>query len=178
MKNVGIFKLHPDAVTPFQGTELSACYDICACFHDITVKLNGNNTKGYINVKDYNTPDAYITLYPDELALVPTGMIFNLPQDYHMKLYSRSGNTWKKRLVVFNQPAVIDSDYTNETFVMIHNDSHGAIDIKNGTAIAQCELCVNTKVSFFDVDEDMFRDFKDNIAEMSSRNGGFGSTTK
>ena len=176
MKNVGIFKLHSDAVTPFQGTELSACADLRACLHELHVKCN--NREGFSKVKNYNTSDAYVTIFPNEVMLIPTGIIFLLPQDYHLKFYSRSGLSWKKQLVVYNQPAVIDSDYTNESFIMLHNDSHEAIDIKNGMAIAQCELCVNIKIQFNEADSEMFEDHKLNITEMSSRNGGFGSTTK
>lgn len=176
MHNVGIHKLSDDAVTPFKGTETSACYDIRACFHKPIVK-SYNDSEG-ITVYDFGKSSAYIALMPNELALIPTGLIFCLPKTHHLKFYSRSGNVWKRMLIVANQPAVIDSDYTKESFVLLHNQSGRPQTIVNGDAIAQCELCINMNINFAEFDLEQFELFRAAVYDYSSRDGGFGSTDR
>ena len=175
MIDVGCYKLSEKAKFPFKGTEDSACYDICACFHAKEVKFYN---KMYTVPIEKNTIGGFIRLYPGDLALVPTGLIFCLPPTHHMKIYSRSGNVWKRMLVVANQPAIIDSDYTHETFVLVHNMSDSVQFIKEGEAVGQCELCVNEFINFQSVNEEKFSAFKDLVMINSSRNGGLGSTGK
>jgi dUTPase len=112
------------------------------------------------------------------MALIPTGLIFCLPNTHHLKFYSRSGNVWKRFLSVANQPAVIDSDYTEESFVLLHNRSMIPQVIKTGTAIAQCEVCINNSILFASMSIDSFDKFKRDIQKTSSRDGGLGSTDK
>ena len=171
---VGVHLLSDEATIPFKGTELSACYDICACLHTKDIKFHGRSLP--VPVEDFGTRNAYIRLYPDELALIPTGLIFCLPKTHHLKFYSRSGNVWKRFLAVANQPAVIDSDYTEESFVLLHNRSMYPQVIKTGTAIAQCEICINNNIFFAPMGKNSFNKFKKELEISSSRNGGLGST--
>jgi dUTP pyrophosphatase len=170
MEQVKVYKISDEAKLPYKGTDLSACYDICACFHQDTVKYHGRNEPLDVINKD----SKYILLYPDDMALIPTGLIFCLPDSHHLKIYSRSGNVWKRKLIVGNQPAVIDSDYTNETYVLLRNCSMNVQKIKNGDRIAQIELCLNTEVLFSDISSEEFASFKINLE--SNRQGGLGST--
>ena len=175
-KVIGVHKLHDDAVVPFKGTELSACYDICACLHTERVKVY--DTLNGIKVDNFGTPDASITLYTQDMALIPTGIVFIIPPNYHLKFFSRSGNVWKRKLVVANAPAIIDADYTHESFVMLYNRSHDPIRIKTGDAIAQCELAYNIPINFEEIDEKYFERCCEVIKKYSSRDGGIGSTDK
>lgn len=173
--NVGVYKLANNATIPFLATELSACYDICACLRTETIKAHGRN--GGIPVENFGTEQAYFQLFPDEQVLVPTGLIFALPVTHHLKLLSRSGNVWKKRLKVANQPAVIDSDYTKETFVVLHNNSIDMLIIRDGDAIAQGEFCKNTHVNLREIKNKSTLDsFIMGVSEFSRRAGGLGHT--
>ena len=174
---VGVHKISKNAIVPFKGTEMSACYDICACFHSETVKFHGkyNPVKTFFSEK---TKQKSLCLYPGDLALVPTGLIFILPSNYHLKIYSRSGNVWKRKIVVANQPGIIDSDYTLETFVLLHNKSDEVRFIMDGDAIAQCELCMNSSIDFLDIGAEQLEGFRNIKKIESSRNGGFGHTDK
>lgn len=175
MIDVGCYTLSKEANFPCKGTEDSACYDLCACFHDEGVKFHDNR---YIVPVEENNNGKFIQLYSGDLALIPTGLIFCLPPTHHMKIYSRSGNVWKRKLVVANQPAIIDSDYTYETFVLLHNMSNITQVIKEGDAIAQCELCKNGSIDFLPVNKEEFETFKELVSISSSRDGGLGSTGK
>lgn len=174
---IDVYKLSDDAITPFKGTALSACYDVCACLHQPEVKLSGRVESIKVETNDHLN-EKFIRLYPDDMALIPTGMIFLLPETHHLKMYSRSGNVWKRLLKVGNQPAVIDSDYLNETFVLLHNRSPSVQIIKSGDAIAQAEVCKNKNMVFCDVNEEQFERMVKIAKEKSDRDGGFGHTDK
>ena len=173
---VGCYALSEEATVPFLGTEMSACHDLCACFHNEKVKLHGRSEG--ITVENFGTRDAFIRLFPEDMALVPTGLIFCLPKHYFMDIRSRSGNTWKRFLTVANQPGTIDPDYTKETFVLLHNQSLSSQIIKTGDAIAQVKLTEKIRADFVTIDEEQFNHFKSEVEISTSRDGGFGSTDK
>lgn len=172
---VGLYKIHSDAVIPFKGTELSACYDICACFHTETVKTKGRNVG--TPVENFGTPNPYVQIFPGEIMLIPTGLIFILPPTHHIKFYPRSGTVWKRNLTVSNSPAVIDSDYTLESYVLFGNKSEDPLVIRHGEAIAQAEIIENTRMVFGLIeDKNVLKSYTDAIRASSSRAGGLGST--
>ena len=141
-------------------------------------KFHGSNNPVAVENFDNDDEDSFIRLYPNDMALIPTGLIFFLPDTHHLKFYSRSGNVWKRLLTVANQPAVIDSDYVLESFVLVHNKSNRPQIIKHGEAVAQCELCRNNDIVFGDIDKDKYNIMLEEAANKSSRDGGFGSTDK
>lgn len=173
---VAALKLNENAKLPKKGTELAACYDIFACFHHETVKVHG--VYAPIVVENFGTEDASIKLMPNDLALIPTGLIFAIPEGRNLKFYSRSGHTWKNKLIVLNSPAVIDADYTHESFVLLFNGSDSPYKITTGDAIAQCELHYNVDTYFGEIDQEQFDEFVASVNSKSSRNGGLGSTGK
>lgn len=173
---VGVYKVSDDAKVPFFATEMSACADLCACFHQETVKYHGATEPQ--PVYEFGTDKAFIRLLPNDMVLVPTGLIFCLPKGYCIDIRSRSGNAWKRFLTVVNQPGTIDADYTLETFVILHNQSNNDQKIKTGDAIAQCKLNELVNTDFCEVDEEQFDHFINVVGEKSARYGGFGSTDK
>ncbi len=173
---VAAYKLHGSAKLPKKGTELSGCYDVFACLHHENVKFHGAHAP--IQVNDFGTEDANIVLKSNDLALIPTGIIFAIPEGRHLKFYSRSGHTWKSKLIVLNSPAVIDADYTLESFVLVYNGSDNPYKITTGDAIAQCELCTNVDVFFGEIGFEQLDEFIASVNKKSSRNGGLGSTGK
>ncbi len=171
---VEVFKVSEEAVIPFKATEISACYDVCACFHTDTVKRHGSVLP--IKVNNFGTDEANITLYPDEMALIPTGIIFCISPRNFIEFRSRSGNVWGRLLVVANQPATIDADYTKESFVLIHNKSGNTQTIKTGDAVAQCRVVERSDTDWHVINEDAFKRFDKAVKEESKRDGGFGHT--
>ena len=171
---VGVYSVSDDAIIPFLGTEMSACHDLCACLHNETVRFHGRHEG--VKVEKFDTPDAFVRLFPDELALIPTGLIFCLPRRFFLDIRSRSGNTWKRFLTVANQPGTIDADYTKETYVLLQNRSMNPQIIKTGDAIAQCKLTERIDVEFVSINEDQFNEFTDDVKSNSKRDGGFGHT--
>ena len=112
--------------------------------------------------------NAAISIAPGERVLVPTGCIMDIPQGYSVRIHARSGTSLKQGLVLANAEGVIDSDYVEEVFVMLHNISGNAVTINHGDRVAQAELVKNVEYS---VEETPARPL-----HKTKRQGGFGST--
>jgi dUTP pyrophosphatase len=54
-------------------------------------------------------------------ALVPTGVYFDLPQDFEIQVRSKSGLAINQGLMVLNSPGTVDEGYTGEIKVIIFN---------------------------------------------------------
>jgi dUTP pyrophosphatase len=115
------------------------------------------------------TSDGGILLCPKDRVLAPTGLIFDIPKDYSIRIHPRSGLSLKDGLTLANAQGVIDSDYMEETFVMLTNLSTRNVTVGNLNRICQGELVKNNRVSFEQIGE---RPTRDN----TNRKGGFGST--
>lgn len=140
-----IIKLDPSALLPERGTKYSACCDL---FSPIDTVIPANSNK----------------LIKTNLAIT-----WNNP-NYYMQLLSRSGNAYKKNLIV--QAGVIDIDYRMGNIgVLLQNNSNVDVEVKRGMAIAQYAYFRIAKVSSSEVKEFSFE-------LESNRNGGFGSTDK
>jgi dUTP pyrophosphatase len=107
-------------------------------------------------------------LPPGIRVLVPTGLIFDIPQGHVMKMFIRSSQALKKGLTMANGVGIIDSDYVEESFMMLQNMSDSMATIENGERIAQCliEKTLRTKIA----------ETKEKPVQKTDREGGFGST--
>lgn len=150
---------------PKFATEQSACFDISAQF-------NGKETyTGYNSNNDLFTREITndsIIIMPGDRVIVPTGLIFDIPIGYSIRIHARSGLSLKQGLVLVNAEAVIDSDYVEETKILINNTSANKITINNGDRIAQAELVPVLTYEFSEI--------KKAPKEKTSRKGGLGST--
>lgn len=151
---IGAYKIAPDAMLPTYGTEQSACFDVYACI----VSRDDSRWLGSVEVESGG------------IVKVPTGLIFDIPEGYSVRLHPRSGLSLKKGLVLANCEGVIDSDYVEETFVLIRNVSSESQYIEHGDRVCQGELVKNESVQFIELDE--------RPSQKTDRDGGFGSTGK
>jgi dUTP pyrophosphatase len=76
-------------------------------------------------------------LKPGERALVPTGLILELPPGYEGQVRPRSGLAFKHGVTVLNSPGTIDSDYRGEVKVLLVNLGTDPFEIVRGERIAQ-----------------------------------------
>lgn len=112
-----------------------------------------------------------VTIKPNEMKLVPTGVKAYMQNDEVLKIYIRSGMAVKCGLMLMNNVGIIDADYygnkKNEghIFVPIKNLNNETVVIKKGERIAQG---IFQKYLLTDNDN-----FEDNLPK---RIGGFGST--
>lgn len=153
------------ATLPQYATNGSACFDICARFHDgrSIVAYDKNNTQ-----TTFSHDGGKFYIYKGMRVLVPTGIILDIPEGYSVRLHPRSGLALKQGLVLPNCEGVIDSDYTDELFVMMHSTSEMVASISEGDRICQGELVRNEPARFISIPNPP--------QPKTDRNGGFGST--
>ena len=145
MIELGVKKLHENAIIPKYQTPGAACFDLHAL------------------VLDDKT-----TIIPARGALqIRTGLAFEIPDGYVLKVYSRSGHGFKNGLRLANSVGVVDSDYKGEVQVKIHNDSNERFTVKHGDRIAQAMLERVDQVRLVEVES---------LSESERGAGGFGST--
>lgn len=139
---VKIKKLHPEAIIPTYATDGSGCFDI------------------------YSTSDGVVR--HGQAQAFTTGIAFEIPKGYVMKIYSRSGHGFKNGIRLANGTGIIDSDYRGELLVKLHNDSQSFhFHVSEGMRIAQGIVVKADRVEFEEAEE---------LSETDRGEGGFGST--
>jgi len=165
MKRLNVYKTHPDIVLPKFATKQAACFDL-------SYQSAGKMT--YSGYNSFNAPftrdisNGSIRIMPGDRVLVPTGFIFDIPEGYSVRIHPRSGLSYKQGLILANLEAVIDSDYIQETFVLLTNRSDVDITINNGDRIAQAELVKSEEYVLWEI--------FDAPTQKTDRIGGLGST--
>jgi len=153
------------SMIPEYGTAESACFDIKA---DISNRHIMVFTESNTKVNRY--PTETLIIYPHERVLIPTGFIFVIQHGLSMRLHSRSGHGWNYGVNLMNGQGIIDSDYPNETFIMLTNHTRERFEIKHGDRIAQAEL-----IPVIKTDICMLK-YGAKFKNATDRVGGFGST--
>jgi dUTP pyrophosphatase len=114
-----------------------------------------------------NAEDAPITIMPSARALVPTGLVFQLPSGYEAQVRPRSGLALKHGITVLNAPGTIDADYRGEVQVLLVNCGQERFIIERGMRIAQLVVAPVTSVALVEVGE---------VDQTGRAASGFGST--
>ena len=144
---LGFKRVHPDAKLPAYAHEGDAGMDVYA-------------------VED-------VRLMDSKPAIVPTGLVAQIPMGYELQVRPRSGLA-TKGVTVWNSPGTIDSGYVGVIGVILcylsPNKDETTVqyfDIKKGDRIAQLVLAPVTKAELVEVSE---------VSETERGTGGFGST--
>lgn len=111
--------------------------------------------------------DAPLPLAPGARALVPTGLVFELPKGYEAQVRPRSGLALKRGVTVLNSPGTIDADYRGEVKVILINLGSETFLIQRGDRIAQAVIGPVTHVEIAEADA---------LNDTARGDGGFGST--
>lgn len=164
MTTLKFWRVHPDVKLPKHQTEGSACFDLSFQGHG-KFKVTGFNR---MNKPVERILQGSMTISPGDRMMVPTGLVMDIPKGYSVRLHARSGTSLKQGLVLANAEGVIDSDYVEEVYILIHNISENAQTINFGDRVAQGELVKN---EVYDIEESASRP-----SVKSSRAGGMGST--
>tara|TARA_Y100000004_G_C8701795_1_gene321954 strand:- start:60 stop:587 length:528 start_codon:yes stop_codon:yes gene_type:complete len=175
--------MYDDVLDPEFATEGSACFDISSYLGppvytesppNLVTVYTMNNKKESREVKMWAGPKSTFytsaSLYPGERMLVPTGLIFDIPAGYSLRLHTRSSVSLKQGLVMANSEGIIDSDYYHQCFIMLYNSSADEIRVKHKERMAQGELIKTLDYSLKETTIQPER--------TTERVGGFGSTGK
>jgi len=165
-------KADPNVVDPNYQTQLAACFDLAAYIPD-NEKVRVYSGKEFVDVVPSfeSGKGNCIILLPGERALIRTGLTFDIPSGYSIRLHPRSGMALKYGLTLSNCEGVVDEDYTYETkLIMINTNLQEPIKIYNRDRIAQAEMVQYEQVGFMET-------YKQPGLK-TDRVGGFGSTGK
>ncbi len=111
--------------------------------------------------------DRPLLILPGKRALVPTGLVFEIPAGFEGQVRPRSGLALKNGITCLNTPGTIDSDYRGEVKVLLVNLGDEDFAVTRGMRVAQFVIA---PVARLDVEEQ-------SLASATVRgSGGFGST--
>ncbi len=144
-KVLKIKRAAPDVALPCRETPGSAGYDLRA---------------------HLETP---LPVGPGEWAMIPTGLMAEIPEGLAGMVFSRSGLGTKQGMVVAQGVGVIDSDYRGEIKVPLRNMGGAVYEVSPGERIAQLVLLPVALLPVVEADE---------LTETRRGTGGFGSTGK
>ena len=124
-------------------------------------------TAGSAGADLYAAVASQLILSPGQRALIPTGIVLELPHGYEAQVRPRSGLALKHGITTLNAPGTIDADYRGEVGVLLIN--HGSIDfsIDRGDRIAQLVIAPVTRGEFSTVGD---------LTSTERGVGGFGHT--
>lgn len=165
MNRLNIYKTDSNIVLPKFATKQAACFDISFQAEGKSLYHGYNKTNAPFT---RSLSDGSIRLMPGDRILIPTGLIFDIPKGYSLRIHPRSGLSYKQGLVLANLEAVIDSDYVEETFIILTNTAEVDQTIFHGDRIAQAELVKQEEYVLWEIHEAP--------KQKTDRDGGLGST--
>jgi len=143
MISVRIRRLHPSVPLPQYQTAGAAGFDLVAS-EDVVVA-------------------------PSSIALIPTGLVIQVPAGHFLGVFARSSTPLKRGLMVANGVGVIDRDYCgpeDEIKIQVLNFTAQPVQVKKGDRLAQGLFLPVTHVSWQEVEGDL----------REGSRGGFGAT--
>ena len=148
--NLHICKLHPNAKIPTYATDGSAFFDLYAA-----------------TVNDYDRIGDVV--YRGHPVIVDTGLAFDVPPGWMLKIHPRSGLKFTYGVEAFS--GVIDSDFRGSVRVLLESAGDyyeiPSLRINPGDRVAQASLVPAPRVTFTVVEQM-------SLTERGA--GGFGST--
>jgi dUTP pyrophosphatase len=114
-----------------------------------------------------------ISIKAGSRAIVPTGLFFEIPDNFEIQVRPRSGLAAKNGITVLNTPGTIDADYRGEIKVILINLGDEDFMVSHGDRIAQAVVASVTAKNIINLTK---------VSEISTDTergeGGFGSTGK
>jgi dUTP pyrophosphatase len=111
--------------------------------------------------------DGSVIVAPGARAVIPTGLVLEIPHGFEGQVRARSGLALKHGLALANGVGTIDADYRGEVGVVVVNLGAGPVTIARGDRIAQLVVAPVARAAF---------ESSDDLAGTARGAGGFGST--
>jgi dUTP pyrophosphatase len=108
-----------------------------------------------------------LELAPGGRALVPTGLVLELPPGCEGQVRPRSGLAVRHGVTLINSPGTIDSDYRGELRVALVNLGADPFTVRRGDRIAQLVVARLAEIEWQEAAD---------LATSDRGDGGFGST--
>jgi dUTP pyrophosphatase len=110
-----------------------------------------------------------LTVEPGQVALIPTGLVIEVPRGMFLAIFARSSTPLKRGLMVANGVGIVDQDYCgpdDEVKIAVLNFTPAPVRVAAGDRIAQGMLLPVERVEWEEAQ----------VLGRESR-GGFGSTS-
>ena len=114
MRPIRISRLDPSVALPQYQTPGAAGFDLAA--------------------------SADVIVAPGTIALIPTGLVIQVPSGHFLGIFARSSTPLKKGLMVANGVGVVDEDYcgpADEVKIQVLNFTAEPVQVRRGDRIAQ-----------------------------------------
>ena len=137
--------------------------------HSLGLELPAYETQGAagMDLRAAILKDRQIVLNPGRRILVPTGLVFEIPQGFEVQIRPRSGLALKHGITCLNTPGTIDSDYRGEIQVLLINLGEEEFRITRGMRIAQAIIAPVVQLQMEERVE---------VSQTQRGENGFGST--
>ncbi|MEO7189679.1 MAG: dUTP diphosphatase [Vicinamibacterales bacterium] len=109
-----------------------------------------------------------MTVEAGVVALVPTGLVIQMPAGHFLGVFARSSTPLKRGLMVANGVGIVDADYcgpADEIKIEVYNFTAAAVQIRPGDRLAQGVVLPFVRAQWEEVDR-----------PSNPTRGGFGST--
>ena len=90
--------------------------------------------------------DRPLLILPGKRALVPTGLVMEIPEGMEGQVRPRSGLAFRHGITCLNTPGTIDSDYRGEVKVLLVNLGDEDFSVTRGMRIAQIVFAPATQM--------------------------------
>src|SRR5262245_40184015 len=110
-----------------------------------------------------------VIVAPSSIALVPTGLVIQVPPGHFLGIFARSSTPLKRGLMVANGVGVVDRDYcgpSDEIRIQVLNFTPQPVHVKKGDRLAQGLFLPVTQARWEESAEDL----------REGSRGGFGAT--
>ena len=141
------------------------------------VDLNYSSKEGRLLSYNYES-DSGFDLYSTEQitipafgrALIPTGIVLDIPEGFEVQIRSKSGLALNQGLMVLNSPGTIDQGYIGEIKIILYNTNNHQVIVERGMNVAQAVLANVVSGKFVTLNK------IENVEQKERGSNGFGST--
>jgi len=141
------------------------------------VDLNYSSKEGRLLSYNYESDSGFdlysieqITIPAFGRALVPTGIVLDIPEGFEVQIRSKSGLALNQGLMVLNSPGTIDQGYIGEIKIIRFNTNNHSVIVERGMKVAQAVLANVVSGKFVTLNK------IENIEQKERGSNGFGST--
>jgi len=141
------------------------------------VDLNYSSKEGRLLSYNYESDSGFdlysieqITIPAFGRALVPTGIVLDIPEGFEVQIRSKSGLALNQGLMVLNSPGTIDQGYIGEIKIILFNTNNHQVIVERGMKVAQAVLANVVSGKFVTLNK------IENVEQKERGSNGFGST--
>jgi dUTP pyrophosphatase len=153
------------AMTATAGAPVPVRYRMAAAFSDLAPPVYASAGAAGADLRAALAEPLVVA--PGSRALVPTGLVLEIPPGYEGQVRARSGLALKKGLALANGVGTIDADYRGEVGVVVVNLGTEPVTLARGDRVAQLVIAPVARAVFEDAPD---------LGGTARGAGGFGST--